>query len=110
MGSADPSELKPSIKNLIGFMFVMVLSGATQGYTDYSNQAYALYNVQYNWTESHEIIVHQQYIGASIILGCTLGAASGGKIMQWGRRRAHFIACVAGILGVAFTMLKDFHM
>ena len=59
MGSADPSELKPSIKNLIGFMFVMVLSGATQGYTDYSNQAYALYNVQYNWTESHEIIVHQ---------------------------------------------------
>ena len=30
--------------------------------------------------------------------------------MQWGRRKAHFFACIVGILGVAFTMLKDFKM
>ena len=58
LGSADPSELKPCMKNLISFMSVMVLSGVNQGYTDYSNQAYALYNVHYNWTDSHDIIVH----------------------------------------------------
>lgn len=110
MGSADPDELKPCMKNLISFMLVMVLSGATQGYTDYSNQAYALYNVHYHWVDSHEIIMHQQMIGASIIFGCTIGAASGGKIMQWGRRRAHFIACFVGIMGVSFTLLQDFHM
>ena len=49
-------------------------------------------------------------IGASIIFGCTIGAASGGKIMQWGRRQAHFIACGIGLLGVAFTLLLDFKM
>jgi len=57
---ADPEELKPNTRNLMYFMFVMILSGATQGYTDYSNQAAALYTVQYHWTESHEIAVHQQ--------------------------------------------------
>ena len=37
VGSADPEELKPNTRNLMYFMFAMILSGATQGYTDYSN-------------------------------------------------------------------------
>ena len=37
LGSAEPDELKPNMANLYTFMFVMVLSGGTQGYTDYSN-------------------------------------------------------------------------
>ena len=91
-------------------MTIMLLSGATQGYTDYSNQAAALYNVQYQWTDPHQIATNQQMIGASIILGCTFGAASGGKLMQYGRRWAHFIACFAGMFGVIFTLFKDFEM
>ena len=91
-------------------MSIMILSGATQGYTDYSNQAAALYNVQYHWTEPHEIAYNQQLVGGSIILGCTFGAASGGKLMQYGRRRAHFIAVFAGMFGVVFTLLQDFEM
>ena len=51
IGVAEKSELKPERRHLFSFMFVMMLSGATQGYTDYSNQAAALYNVQYHWTE-----------------------------------------------------------
>lgn len=58
LGSIEPSELEPNMKNLYIFMFMMALSGATQGYTDYSNQAAALYNVQYQWTEPHQISVH----------------------------------------------------
>lgn len=53
---------------------------------------------------------HQQYIGASIILGCTIGAAVGGKLMQYGRRLSHFVACAIGILGVSFTLLHSYEM
>ena len=49
--STEPSDeeipVQTSQRNLFNFMFVMMLSGATQGYMDYSNQAAALYNVQY---------------------------------------------------------------
>ena len=62
------------------------------------------------WTEMKEIVYYQELIGASIILGCCLGAASGGKLMQYGRRRAHFIAIFAGMFGVVFTLIKDFEM
>ncbi len=110
LGTADPEELKPNMANLYTFMFLMVLSGINLGYMDYSNQAAALYNAQYKWMTPHEITVNQQYIGASIILGCTIGAASGGKLMQWGRRRALFITCAVGMVGVSFTLLKDFQM
>ena len=41
--------------NLLIFMCVMVLSGATQGYIDYSNQAACLYNVKYGWDTEEEI-------------------------------------------------------
>ena len=44
LGSAEPDELKPNMSNLYIFMLVMVLLGINLGYTDYSNQAAALYN------------------------------------------------------------------
>lgn len=49
-------------------------------------------------------------IGGSIIFGCTIGAASGGKIMQFGRRYGHLVACAVGSFGVILTLLKDFKM
>ena len=91
-------------------MGVMVLSGVTQGYIDYSNQAACLYNVQYGWTDEKEIAYNQQSIGASIILGCTIGAALAGKLVQYGRRRAHFVACFAGMFGVLFTLFRSFRL
>ena len=50
LGSANPDELKPKKTSLVIFMFTMLLSGMSQGYTDYSNQAAALYEVHYGWT------------------------------------------------------------
>jgi hypothetical protein len=110
MGSAEPEELKPKKISLVIFMSVMVLSGMIVGYIDYSNQAASLYIVHYGWTSAPLISQRQQMIGASIILGCTIGAASGGKIMQHGRRYAHLIACLIGSFGVCLTLLKDFQM
>ena len=44
-GCAEPEELRPNGPHLMRFMITMILSGVTLGYTDYSNQAAALYNV-----------------------------------------------------------------
>ena len=107
-GVAEGVELEPDRAHLWTFMFTMILSGATQGYTDYSNQAAALYNAQYQWSDSSEIVHHQQWIGASIILGCMIGALGGAKLMQYGRRRAHFYACAIGILGVSLTLITNY--
>ena len=49
-------------------------------------------------------------IGGSIILGSTIGAVLAGKLMQYGRRQAHFIACFVGIFGVIFTLFRHFEM
>ena len=52
---SEGRRYKANRRNLAAFMSVMVLSGATQGYIDYSNQAACLYNVQYGWTDEREI-------------------------------------------------------
>lgn len=49
-------------------------------------------------------------IGGSIIAGCTLGALSGGFIINNGRRHGLMMACFTGIAGVTLTLLKDFKM
>ena len=46
-------------------------------------------------------------IGASIILGCTIGAAVAGKLVQRGRRMSHFVACIIGIIGVSVTLFEN---
>jgi MFS family permease len=45
-------------------------------------------------------------LGSSIILGTSIGAGLGGKLMQFGRRRALFIICVAGMVGVLLTLIS----
>ena len=110
LGSADPEELQPKTSSLTIFMLAMLLSGISLGYIDYSNQASALYIVHYGWTDPDKITQCEQLVGASIILGCTIGAASGGKIMQYGRRYGLLVACTAGSFGVALTLIKDFNM
>ena len=37
------------------------------------------------------------------MLGSTIGALSGGQIMKFGRRKAMFISCVFGLVGVGVT-------
>ena len=39
-----------------------------------------------------------------------MGAATGGKVMQFGRRKAHFLICLAGLIGVGLTLLEDFEV
>ena len=107
---SEGRQYKANRANLTTFMGVMVLSGATQGYIDYSNQAACLYNAQYGWEDETKIARNQQVIGASIILGCTIGAALAGKLVQYGRRQAHFIACFAGMFGVLFTLFRSFQL
>ena len=106
----DPTKIyKPDFMHLGVFMSIMLLSGCAQNYIDYSNAAEALYDVQYHW-DKDTAPVHQTWIASSIILGATVGAGVGGKIMQFGRRRAHFILCFSGMIGVGLTMVEDFYV
>ena len=47
-------------------------------------------------------------MGSSIVLGISVGAVSGGKLMKIGRRKACFVAIATGIFGIGITMF--FHM
>ena len=56
---SEGRRYKTNQGNLLIFMAVMVLSGATQGYIDYSNQAACLYNVKYGWHTEEDIAYNQ---------------------------------------------------
>ena len=106
----DPTKLyPPDFKHMYVFMTIMVFSGMAQNYIDYSAAAETLYDVQYKWDDQQSTI-NQTWIASTIILGATIGAFTGGKIMQNGRRMAHFWICGVGIAGVGITMAEDFEM
>lgn len=44
-------------------------------------------------------------LGASVVLGMTLGAVAGGILMKIGRRRSQFISIFLGLAGVGLTMI-----
>ena len=43
-------------------------------------------------------------LGTTLVLGMTLGAVTGGKLMKIGRRRAQFINIFVGLAGAGITM------
>lgn len=45
-------------------------------------------------------------LGASGVLGMTLGSIIGGRVVKLGRRAAFLIACMVGIVGVSITMIE----
>jgi MFS family permease len=49
--------------------------------------------------------MYQSLIGASAVLGITIGAVCGGKIIAIGRRKTFLFACAVGIVGVAITLI-----
>ena len=47
-------------------------------------------------------------MGSSVVLGISIGAILGGKLMMIGRRRAEFVNIGLGILGLGITMFLNF--
>ena len=90
-------------------MITMMMSGFNIGYgIAETNQLAETFNVKYNWVTKPEKDVHQSLIGAAMVAGMTVGAATGGYIVKGGRRTAIMFCCGLGFFGVSLTMIENF--
>jgi MFS family permease len=64
-------------------------------------------NVKFGWVTKHDQSLYQTLIGSSAVLGLTLGAVSGGKIVTIGRRKSYIMACAVGLFGVVLTLFES---
>lgn len=81
-------------------MTIIFVSGISCGYgLAYTNNTMPVINAIYGWSDGSEQTKWDSLIGCFFTLGAGIGASTGGKICQWGRRRAHFLACAIGIVG-----------
>jgi len=58
---------------------------------------------QYGWSNDG---LYEGLIGGSIYLGASLGAISGGKVVQRGRRRAVFISLAICMVGTGINLIE----
>ena len=65
-------------------------------------------NAKFDWDTQADTHKYQGFLGASIVLGMTIGAVCGGKLMTIGRRRAILIACPIGMVGLSLTLYRNF--
>ena len=89
---------------LAAFTFFINVPGILAGYSmTYQNQLEHCFNLKFGWDTKELANFYQAWIGASLVLGMSLGALSGGLFMKIGRRNTMFIATVIGISGIVIT-------
>ena len=87
------------------FMCMAFLHGSLMIYIlCYANDCAELFNVRFHWDTKNKQDLNQAVIGTIIVLGMTIGAISGGKLMTVGRRVALIICDIIGIIGASITM------
>ena len=52
--------------------------------------------------------MNESIVGSSVVLGICFGAATGGKLIQYGRRFTLIIAALIGIVGVSINLVQNF--
>jgi len=62
------------------------------------------FEAKFGWKTDSDKAIHNSLLGASLILGMTLGALSGGILMRIGRRKSFFIICLIAITGNCTTI------
>lgn len=88
-------------------MMVIFCSGISCGYgLAYTNNTMPVINAIYGWDDDASRYKWDSLIGCIFTLGAGIGATSAGKIIQSGRRRAHFIACAIGTIGCAVQCIE----
>lgn len=85
------------------FVWLMVITfdigGLNAGYVvAYQNQLTPCFEAKFNWS-GYEAEVNNAVLGASAILGLTIGALGGGLLMRKGRRLSMIICLCVGIIG-----------
>jgi len=67
------------------------------------------FDLKFGWEiDSKKANFNQGIISATLILGMTVGALSGGMLMNIGRRRAQFVNITIGIVGISITMIFNY--
>lgn len=61
--------------------------------------------MKYKWTTTSEQSLNQSLIGTSVMVGLTVGAMIGGKVMLIGRRKTMIIFNLVGMVGVTMTLI-----
>ena len=105
------NNLDVSVNKLYLGTIVAILNipGILVGYcTSYSNQVEFVLDEKFNFDTDDKQLQAASWIGASITLGMTLGAVSGGRIIKIGRRRTLFLTICLGIIGLSITLIEDF--
>jgi MFS family permease len=64
-------------------------------------------NVKFGWATKDDQALYQSLIASSAVLGLTIGAIFGGKIITIGRRKSYILSCVLGIAGVLLTLVTN---
>jgi MFS family permease len=82
-------------------MILVTISGIVCGYgLAYTNNVIAVLNAVFGWETNSQQTINDSLYSAIFPLGAGVGATVAGKLVQYGRRNAHFIACAIGIVGV----------
>ena len=85
------------------FMAVINLPGILNGYVmAYQNQFQDDFIAKFEWTNQNKGW-YEGIIGAAVVLGLAVGAASGGKIITVGRRNAVIMSAALGVIGCGIT-------
>ena len=87
----------------------MFLAGIAQDYAlACANQLTDTFNYKFEWTTKAEQTWHQTLIASINILGLTLGAVSGGKLVSYGRRNTLLMCCLVASVGVVISLVENF--
>ena len=86
-------------------MIIVFISGLSVGYgLAYTNNVLDIINAVFGWDNSAAL--YDSLYSSIFALGAAVGCSSAGKLIQYGRRRAHFIAGGIGIVGVGLQCFE----
>ena len=103
----DPNEfpLDMSVNKCFVATFLIVINfpGILNGYVmAYQNQFQDDFIAKFGWNDDNKGW-YEGIIGAAVVLGLAVGAASGGKIITVGRRKAVIWSGLLGVVGCGIT-------
>ncbi|CDW74001.1 sugar transporter family protein [Stylonychia lemnae] len=103
----EQKKFKTNLTFLIIFSLFMDLGEILIGYIiSCTNQTTTTFNVKFDFVNENQAL-YQGLIGSSGVLGMTIGAISGGKIMQGGRKWAFQFSSIIGVIGSGISLIEN---
>jgi MFS family permease len=100
----------PDISYLVKLTFTCFLSSMQLGAALSSTSAtLKSLEVQLKWSKEN-VDANTTLVSTASVLGISIGAIAGGKIISYGRRQAVLIFDLLGILGSALSIIKNFNL